>query len=135
MGAAMYPVFKEPIEPGNPMVDGKCLAHNDRRLDRAAKAAGVEPLGAFFGMGADAMADLLGLEADELDLPDEADAEEKWFSAAEGLRTVRALLTWIRASPGSLKDEAGVIDELVECERQLAIAEARGIPFHLANDL
>jgi hypothetical protein len=57
---------------------------------------------------------------------------EEWFDPAEGLRTVRSLLSYVRDNPASVKQGRGVCDDLEAAEEVLAAAREYGVRFHLA---
>ena len=56
---------------------------------------------------------------------------EQWFDPAEGLATVRALLSAPAALPG---DPAAVAEDLRGCERVLTRLLSGGVRWHLAID-
>src|SRR5262249_13164556 len=57
--------------------------------------------------------------------------EPRWHSAAEGLRTVRSLLSYLRGYPRSDGYYKEVRTELATFERALERAERRGMRWHL----
>jgi hypothetical protein len=124
MSAAFYPVLQDPDIGIDVTVDGKALARDSDLLERLALSAGVTPLTGF-----------ISVEGDDYGILEEADIElpaAQWFSAADGLRTVRALLDRVeRARDG---DEA-LLADLHGLEQVLAQADARHVQWHLAIDM
>jgi hypothetical protein len=107
--------------------------------DAAARALGLVPLGDFHSLTpwqAEEFADDMGLDL--------ATWREQWFSPAEGLKTVRGLLDYIREDPDRFcreartavplwegeGDERAYIDDLEIIEKILVDAEKRGVRFH-----
>src|SRR5260370_40365459 len=125
MGTALYITLEKNIPQVDTMIDGKMLGKAEKELAKAAKRLGVRPLMGFFSTSADEAADLLGDDVAAIDIP-----AAQWFSAAEGLRTVDALLA--EADPS---DELRVAkDDLLGCQRVLREAQKHGVRWHLAID-
>jgi hypothetical protein len=122
MGASHYIVLEKEIDGLDLLMDGKKLSRHIEALDAAARELGVRPLSGFFSMDGDALADVIGEDADDIELP----AMEQ-FSAQEGLTTVRALLSTKEAQPA--------IEDLVACERILAAAAKHGSRWHFQIDV
>lgn len=122
MGAAYYIVLEEEIDGLDTMMDGKRLAKQIEILDSAAKELGVRPLTEFLSMDADALADVLGDDADGIETP-----LMKQFSAQDGLETIRALLPRPEAQPA--------LHDLKDCERILTMAEQHSVGWHLQIDI
>lgn len=106
-------------------MDGRALLDHIEQLDALAHQAGVKPLTDL--AGADVIAEY-GLDEDE-DIPGYEPHDTQWFPAAEGLRTIRALIEQAPRLPGD------VLDDLRDAERILSSAEERGQPFTFAYDL
>jgi hypothetical protein len=85
MSAAFYPVLEDSRRGVDSGVSGKAIARAEQRLAGIASAAGVAPLLEFFSVAPEEVADLL--DDMEMERP-----PAKWFVAADGLATVRALL-------------------------------------------
>ena len=111
MGVALYIALEKEI-PGfdASSVCGKHLEKAQERLDGIAKELGLTPLGDFISMAPE---DVLDFFEGEGGMPEghEPPAEE-WFDPAEGLRTVRGLLSHLREHPASVKQARGVSDEI-----------------------
>lgn len=111
-------------------VNGNYLSKYNDELESIAKRAGVTPLMNFFSASKDeltAFAEQSGVQLPATKLPDEA-----WFTAADGLRTVKALLQNVAAL--NSKHASRVESELLEFARVLELAEANGVRWHLAID-
>lgn len=122
MGAAYYIALETEIDGLDTMMDGKSLSRHIESLDSAARQLGVRPLTEFTSMDADALADILGDDADGIEAP-----PLQHFSAQDGLATVRALLSRPEAQP-ALRD-------LKDCERILSAAAERGVGWHFQIDI
>ena len=122
MGAAYYIVLEEKIDGLDTMMDGKCLSRHIETLDSVAQQLGVRPLTEFTSMDADALADILGDEADAIEAP-----PLQQFSAQDGLVTIRALLPRQEAQPA--------LHDLKDCERILSAADQHGVGWHLQIDI
>jgi len=125
MGAALYIALEKEIPGVDTMIDGKMLSRAEKNLEEAAQRLGVRPLMEFFSISADEASDLLGEDTAGIEIP-----SVQWFSAAEGLKTVQALLAEADSSP----DLKGAKDDLLDCERVLKEAEKHGVSWHLAID-
>jgi hypothetical protein len=119
---------------GRPVMDGRAhdlLFELAEVLDEYAERAGAIPLTTFYDHSA--------LEAEFDDGSDDPD-DVAWFSSADGLRTVSALLDYLREHPDApLNDENGddpgwhaVVEELDYCETALRAAADESLPFHLS---
>ena len=119
---AHYIVLEKEIDGLDLLMDGKKLTRHLEALDAAAQELGVRPLSAFFSMDGEALADVIGDEADDLEVP-----PLEQFLAQDGLSTVRALLARPEAQPA--------IEDLRACERILAVAARHGIRWHFQLDV
>ena len=133
MGVAYYISTEKELE-GVAVEDfgGKPLAHADDYFEQnnIYEAAGVLSLMDFFG---DDPRDTLGSEA--FDNVPEENLVEKWFEAAEGLRTVAALKKHLEEKPKALKNPKGVLEDLNDLEHVLTICQQREIKWHLSLDI
>jgi hypothetical protein len=126
---AFYIVLEEKI-PGVDAVglEGRALSKHSDSLQALANEAGVTPLTSFFSVDKSEVEGLLGdaLGAG-IEIPD-----KPWFPAAEGLRTISALLTAVgsRNTPESEK----LMNELKEFKNVLDAAQARNVGWHLGID-
>lgn len=135
MPVCQYIVLKQPIPGFDHQMDGSGLGENVNKLDRQAKLLGLTSLYEFFSVSLDEARDLLegsGQTLEDLGIPL---PEEKWFSPAEGLVTVRGLSDWVRATPKAVRAKKRVLADLARMEEILARAEAAGVGWHLALDI
>jgi hypothetical protein len=131
MGAACYVVLEKEIPGLDTMVDGKALNSATDALEKAAEAMKVRPLMGFFSAGAEEAAEFLGDGAEGLaNLP-----PKQFHDAAEGLKTVRALIEHCTKNPGNLKKADGILEDLRGFERVLTAAQRAGVRWHLAIDV
>jgi hypothetical protein len=132
MAASLY-IVVEGEDPGfDIFVNGHALARNEEALERLAKSLEVCPLLEFFSADENSMALLLEQGAGDPDwvtnLP-----QPQWFDAGEGLKTVNALLEFVRSTPVSLGSETMPVErELLEYERVLLKTKEKGLRWHLA---
>jgi hypothetical protein len=122
MGAAYYIVLEAEIDGWDTMMDGKSLSRHIESLDSVAKELGVRPLTQFTSMDGDALADVLGDDADGIEVP-----PLQQFSARDGLTTIRALLPRPEAQPA--------LQDLKDCDRILSVAAQRGVGWHFQIDI
>jgi hypothetical protein len=122
MGAAYYIALETEIDGLDTMMDGKMLSRHIESLDSAAQQLGVRSLTEFISMDADALADVLGDDADGIETP-----PLQHFSAQDGLATIRALLPRPEAQPA--------IQDLKDCERILSAAAQHGVGWHFQIDI
>jgi hypothetical protein len=123
MSVALYPVLESPDTGIDATVDGKALSRASDFLERLALSAGVTPLTEF-----------ISLESDDYGILEEAGVElpaAKWFSAADGLRTVRALLDGVRQREG----DGALLDDLHALENVLVQADETHVRWHLTIDM
>ena len=131
MSAALYIVL-EVDRPGfDTIVDGKALSRAEEQLAAAAKDLGVRSLMEFFSMSREEAVH----QAEEFNTGlDIGSFQEEWFTAADGLRSVRALLAYVDAQPDAVPVSAEVANELTGFAHVLEEAEKRGIRWHLSVD-
>lgn len=122
---------------------GKDLVEHDEVLAEIAETLGVRPLMDFHTQSrADAISEFGGedgvrvLEEQGYSFP----AEQEWFSAAEGLKTVTALRDYIEANPAVLGEDAeedetaeSVVMALQDIEELLRDAEKKQRRFYLTH--
>lgn len=128
----MY-IVVEGEDPGfDTFVNGQALARNEDALEKLAGHLHVSPLLEFFSADENSMALLMeegGGNPDWLpNLPD-----PQWYSPADGLASVRALIRLLDETPAALGSETpAVLFELREYERVLRKTEQHGLRWHLA---
>ena len=110
---------------------GKALARESDRLDTAARARHVTPLTSLLSESQAALAAQLkeeGFDPAKMRLP-----PEQWYSAADGLKTVRALAEHVTANMNNFKQPNPILRDLKAAEALLAQADAAGVRFHFTK--
>ena len=110
---------------------GKALARESDRLDSAAHSRGVAPLTSLLSERQAvlrAQMEANGFDPSKMRLP-----PELWYSAAEGLKTVRALADYVTAHLNHFKQPNPILRDLKAAEAILAAAETAGVKFHFAK--
>ena len=133
MGAALYIALDREITDFDSFVNGKFLSEESDALGRIAAKLGVAPLMDFFSTSPDEISDFL----EEEDFEDTADiklGQESWYDADDGLRTVKALLSYFAEKPAKIQNLQGVISDLREFEQVLLKAKSHGVKWHLSVD-
>ncbi|MCB1589354.1 MAG: hypothetical protein KDI56_10675 [Xanthomonadales bacterium] len=135
MSLAWYISAEREVEGLDMFVNGKAIAHvPETRMNAVFKALGVTHLMEYFGADPDEMSDMFGEFDDQAnDAPSYPD--EEWFSAADGLVSVRALADYLRKNPGTFERQEGVLEDLVEYERVLSVLSKNNVRWHLAIDI
>lgn len=128
MGLALYIRLEREIPGFDPFVNGKAVARAGDFTESTAKRLGVKPLMEFFSVDEEAAA-----LAEESGV-DSADVPEQWFDPADGLITVRALITELEAHPSSVKGAANILEDLHEFESVLTRANEQKVRWSLAFD-
>jgi hypothetical protein len=131
MGSALFIVPEREIPTLDVFVDGKALARSND-LDRLAEQAGVRPLMQFFSLSPEDAAE--AFEAVGAELPAEGFSPPDWYSAEDGLITVRGLLAVITTHPERLPDASTVVEDLREFERVLSQLASEDVRWYLAVD-
>jgi hypothetical protein len=131
MSVAYFIIAQREVDGVDIGVAGKALGRSNN-LTRLAQRAGVRPLDEFFAMSPDEAADYI--EESGGQVPADALPDEAWYDASEGLATVRGMLAYIAAHPGSIPDEAGIVRDLREFEEVLVRLQAHSICWHLGID-
>lgn len=127
MSLGIYPVFEPKLKGTEFEALGEVLARNFEAIDKVARSAKLTPFTAF---------------ADNRPIPDDFDGDPdelaeimgewtEWFDPAEGKIAMHALADHIKASPKAAKRLGGVVAELEEMARVLAVAESEGVRFRL----
>lgn len=132
MAASLY-IVVEGEDPGfDIFVNGRSLARNEESLHQLAATLRVTPLLEFFSADENSMALLLeqgtGKPEWAQNLP-----QPQWYTPAEGLATVHALIAFLAKNPSALGSETlPVLSELREYERVLRKTAKYGLRWHLA---
>lgn len=132
MAASMY-IVVEGEDPGfDIFVNGRSMARHEDALERLALRLGVKPLIEFFSADENSMSLLIEEGAGDKDLIRRLPPPQ-WYSPAEGLRTVRALVDALQHEPQQLGSEGEqVLSELLEYAVVLEKTKARELRWHLA---
>jgi hypothetical protein len=110
---------------------GRALARESDRLDTAARSRGVTAPTSLLSESPAALAAQMqaeGFDPSKMRLP-----PEKWFPAAEGLKTLRALAEHVTAKMNDFKQPNPILRDLKAAEDLLITAEAEGVRFHLTK--
>jgi hypothetical protein len=129
MGIMMFIMLKREIPGLKDELDGKGLAWHHVDLDSIATGIGVPTLSDFVSMTAEEMEEMMAAAGQ--DVPE--GFKEEWFPAADGLRTVEALLVHFRHHLATVKKfqrGEGVVGDLKEAARILGVARRHRVRFH-----
>ena len=124
MSASLYIVAENLPDGLDIHVNGHSLSKSEEQLSQVAKRLEVRERMSFFSQDPDEASDFV---EDDTMIP-----EEQWFTAAEGLATIQALIGHF-TSPSS-SAEIAVVDELREFERVLLSLKEVDSRWHLAVD-
>ncbi len=132
MAASMY-IVVEGEDPGfDIFVNGRSLARHEAALERLSLRLGVRPLIEFFSADENSMSLLIEEGAGNQELMRRLPPPQ-WYSPADGLSTVQALLDALVDEPQQLGTEGElVISELMEYARVLKKTGDRQMRWHLA---
>jgi hypothetical protein len=132
MPASMY-IVVQGEDPGfDTFVNGRSLARNEDALERIALRLGVRPLIEFFSADENSMSLLIEEGAGNPDIIRRLPPPQ-WYSAQDGLTTVRALLQAISDDPQQLGSEGDqILSELMEYAQVLEKTQNRSMRWHLA---
>jgi hypothetical protein len=128
----MY-IVVEGEDPGfDIFVNGRSLARHEDALEKLALGLGVRPLIEFFSADENSMSLLIEEGAGNQELMRRLPPPQ-WYSPADGLGTVQALLDALVDEPQQLGTEGEqVISELMEYARVLKKTRDRQMRWHLA---
>ncbi len=132
MAASMY-IVVEGEDPGyNIFVNGRALARHEDALEKVALRIGARPLIEFFSADENSLALLIEEGAGNQELMRKLPPPQ-WYSAADGLSTVQALVGHLERDPQQLGSEGRtVLEELHEYREVLLKTQAKGLRWHLA---
>jgi hypothetical protein len=132
MAASMY-IVVEGEDPGYDIfVNGRSLARHEDALEKLALRLGVRPLIEFFSADENSMSLLIEEGAGNPEIMRRLPPPQ-WYTAADGLATVRALLSALAEEPQLLgSDGERVLSELREYAVVLEKTQAREMRWHLA---
>jgi hypothetical protein len=110
---------------------GKALARESEKLDFAARCKNVAQPSSLLS---ESVAVLRAqLEADGFDPNKMRLPPEKFFPAADGLKTVRALIEYVSEKLNDFKQPNPILRDLKAAEALLAAADAAGVKFHFTK--
>jgi hypothetical protein len=130
LSAALYIILENKIPNLDEFVNGKCLSKELDTLEKLAKELGIKPLMSFYSTNGDDVRSVLGDESPEelgIKIP-----MEEWFTAEDGLQTVRALLTHFEKSKSRSSEK--LVSDLREFDHVLSAAQQHQVRWHLAVD-
>jgi len=129
-GAPLFIVPEREIEGFDHYGPGISLGHSDSQaLDTLCQELDVRTLSSFLSEDAEALHANLKYEGYALpEMP-----ELSWFSAAAGLKTVRALANYLEENPEAVQEAKGIIEELREYEFVLSRFDKEGIRWYMAT--
>jgi len=110
---------------------GKALAREADRLDTAARRKSVASLTSMLSENQAVLIAQLkeeGFDPSTMRLP-----PEQWFTAAEGLKSVRALIEHVGANLNDFKQPNPILRDLKAVEALLTAAETAGVKFHMTK--
>jgi hypothetical protein len=110
---------------------GKALAREADRVDTAARRVNVTAITSLLSENPEILAAQMreeGFDPSKMRLP-----PEQWFAAAEGLKTVRGLATWVNANLNDFKQPNPILRDLKAVEALLVAAETAGVRFHFSK--
>jgi hypothetical protein len=127
-----YIVLEKKIPNLDVYVNGNALSEDSDSLEEVAKKIGVPSLLSFFSASPEEVNSPLGDDGETAESLGIKVPTRKWFSAKEGLNTVRKLINHLEESEQSGSKQA--ISNLKEFERVLEAANQSGVRWHLAID-
>lgn len=110
---------------------GKALARESDRIDFAARRRNVTAVTSLLSESQDVLIAQMrehGMDPAKMGLP-----PERWFPAAEGLKTVRGLIEHVGKNLNDFKQPNPILRDLKAAEALLAAAEAAGVRFHFTK--
>ena len=110
---------------------GKALARESDRIDSAARRKSVTPITSMLSESQAKLREQMiteGFDPSKMRLP-----PEQWFSAAEGLKTVRTLIEHVTANLNDFKQPNPILRDLKAVESYLEAAKTAGIQFHFSK--
>lgn len=110
---------------------GKALARESDRLDSAARRCGVAAITSMLSESQAALAEQLreqGFDPSKMSL-----RPERWFAAADGIKTVQGLTAFVNANLNDFKQPNPILRDLKSAEELLKAANEAGIRFHFTK--
>src|SRR4051812_29954644 len=110
---------------------GKALARELQRIDFAARKCKVAQPSTMLSESSAAL--IAQLKEDGFDPSKMRIPPENWFSAAEGLAVIRALIDHVGANLNDFKQPNPILRDLRAAEALLTAADAAGVKFHFTK--
>ena len=110
---------------------GKALAREAEKIDFAARCKNVAQPSTMLSESQAALIEQL--KADGFDPAKMRIPPEQWYPAADGLKTVRALIDYVSEKLNDFKQPNPILRDLKAAEAQLAAAEQAGVRFHFTK--
>ena len=110
---------------------GKALARETDKLDSTARRKGVAAITSLLSESQAALIAQLkedGFDPAKMRLP-----PERWFPAADGLSSVRAIAEYVAANLNDFKQPNPILRDLKAAETVLVAAAAAGVRFHFTK--
>lgn len=131
---AFYIVLEKETPGFDPHVDGHNLSQAEPELADIAREIDVTSLMEFFSADSQEIEGFLNEEIPDGEEREKVMSDEAWFTADQGLETIRGLTDYIVAHMGRVRNDGPLLEELQEFERVLEEARTRGLRWHLAID-
>ena len=110
---------------------GKALARETDRLDSTARRKNVQPITSLLSESQAtlrAQMEAEGFDPSKMRLP-----PELWFSAADGLASVRAMAEYVTANLNDFKQPNPILRDLKAAEALLSAADRERVKFHFTK--
>jgi hypothetical protein len=110
---------------------GKAIGRESDKLDSVARRKSVTPITSMLSENPAALMAQMreeGFDPAKMRIP-----PERWFAAADGLNTVRAIAEYVNANLNDFKQPNPILRELKAAEILLTAAEAGGVKFHFSK--
>lgn len=132
MGVSIYVSLEQDIAGVDPLaINGKPLSKAVDVLDEWVQAKGLRTVMEMVSSPPEEVADLMDVDVE--DLPEHL-AAEQWFAAADGLKTIRAMIEHLQQHPTAVKAADDVLSDLQDIEVVLMAAEQSQVKFHFSMD-
>lgn len=129
MGVAVFVSLEKEIADVHPLdLDGKLLAKAQDALDEFVSRQGLKTIAEMTSFSDEEIEDFFD---EETEVPQN---EELWFSASDGLATIRAMLNHLNENPHFVKRSDDVREDLLGIETILVAADAQQSRFHFSLD-
>ena len=110
---------------------GKALAREADKLDFAARCQSVAQPSSMLSESQAAL--IAQMKADGFDPAKMRIPPEHWYAAADGLKTIRALIEYVSAKLNDFKQPNPILRDLGAAEALLGAADAAGVRFHFTK--